>query len=121
MALHGPRRKQFYAESQGSYVVSFPDKTVVKSTATALGMIKLPTLMSDADQLAEVRRQTDAFLAGLHLDDEGRQVIVEGGGSTAHYTLDTSRAIEYNREEIIVNPDGSLTVSAVLQDRKSVV
>jgi hypothetical protein len=77
-------------------------------------MIKLPTLMSDEDQLAEVRRQTDAFIAGLPLDDEGRKVIVEGGGSTAHYTLDTSRAIEYNREEIIVNPDGSLTVSAVL-------
>ena len=92
----------------------FSDKTVVKSTATALGMIKLPTLMGDADQLAEVRRQTDAFLAGLPLDDEGRKVIVEGGGSTAHYALDTSRAIEYNREEIIVNPDGSLTVSAVL-------
>ena len=59
----------FYRDSQDSYVVTFPvnmslvrlsgsihsDASVLKSTATSLGEIKLPSLMPDDEQLAEWR------------------------------------------------------------------
>ena len=119
---------KYYAESQDSYVVTFPvhavlirtnasqfeDNTVLKSTATSLGEIRLKTLMPDAEQLAEVKRLTEEYLAGLPVDDEGRKILIEGGGSQTTMTLDPNRQLEYNREEILIQPDGSLTVSAVL-------
>ena len=118
---------EFYRDSTDNYVVTFPiittlvrtsgsvyeDTSVVKSTATALGEIKLPTLMSDDDQIAEVKRRAEEFIASLPEDDENRKIIIEGGGSQVRMTLDASRGLEYNREEIL-RQDGSLTVNATL-------
>ncbi len=84
-----------YAESQDSNVVTFPvqavairidvsrfeEDTVLKSTATRLGEIKLRTPMPDAEQLAEVKRLTGAYLAGRPVDDEGRKILIKGGGA----------------------------------------
>ena len=120
--------QRFYRDSQDSYVVTCPvnmslvrlngsiysDASVLKSTATSLGEIKLPSLMPDDDQLAEVRRLTEQFVANLRVDDEGQRVIIEGGGSQTRMTLDTERAVEYNKEDIIIQQDGSMTVDAVL-------
>ena len=119
---------KYYAESQDMYVVTFPVQSVLirtngtqfesdtdlKSTATSLGEIKLRTLMPEAEQLAEVKRLTEAFLAGLPVDAEGRKILIEGGGSQSTMTLDPDKPLEYNREEIHIQPDGSLTVSAVM-------
>ena len=118
----------FYKESQDRYVVTFPvkqslmrmngsvweEETVLKSTATEIGEITVPTLTPEEEQLEEVKRRAVDYMASLPLDDEGRRVLIEGGGSMKHTTLDESRSLEYNREEILIRPDGSLTVSAVL-------
>ena len=71
--------------------------------------------MPDAEQLAEVRRQTAEFLASLDTDDEGETVLIEGGGSEAHITLDKDGEIQYNKETISIQPDGGLMVSAMLR------
>ena len=71
--------KDFYKDSQDSYVVTFPVKeihiedgevvwekdTVLKSTAVDLGEISLPMLMPDAEQLAEVKRRAEAYVNSL--------------------------------------------------------
>ena len=120
--------QHFYRDSQDSYVVTFPvnmslvslndsvysDASVLKSTTTSLGEIKLPSLMPDDEQLAEVKRLTEQFIANLPADDEGQRVLIEGGGSQTRMTLDTERAVEYNKEQIIIQQDGSMTVDAVL-------
>ena len=120
--------KKYYKESTDRYVITFPvlqtliryngskweDETVLKSTATSIGEITLPTLMPEEEQLAEVKRRALAYIAALPVDDEGRKVLIEGGGSAAQATLMEDRELEYNREEILIRPDGSLTVSAVL-------
>ena len=126
---------KYYGESLDRYVVTFPvrisllrinnttytDVSVLKSTAVSLGEITVPRTMSDEQQLAEVKRRTMQFLASLELDDNGQKVLVEGGGSSAHVVLDEEndkdgrkRENQYNREEILAQPDGSLTVAAVL-------
>ncbi len=43
-----------------------------------------------------------------------RKILFKGGGSAAETTLDEDRSLEYNKEEILIRSDGSLTVSAVL-------
>ena len=126
---------KYYGESQDKYVVTFPvrstllringsiysDESVVKSTAVSLGEITVPHLMSVEEQLAVVKWRTAEYIASLELDDDGEKVLVEGGGSCAHLVLDEGkgkdgkqREIEYNREEILVPPDGNFTVSAVM-------
>jgi hypothetical protein len=91
------------------------EETVLKSTALdAVGEITLPTLMPEEEQLAEVKRRALEYIASLPLDDDGRKILVKGGGSAAYVTLIEGRELEYNREEILIRPDGSLTVSAVL-------
>ena len=90
------------------------DWSVLKSTATDIGEITLPTLMLEEEQLAEVKRRALEYIASLPVDDEGRKVLLKGGGSAAEATLIEGREVEYNREEILIGPDGSLTVSAVL-------
>ncbi len=54
------------------------------------------------------------YIASLPVDDEGLKVFIQGGGSMPTMTLIEGRELEYNREEILIRPDGSLTVSAVL-------
>ena len=90
-------------------------ETVLESTALeAVGEITLPTLMPEEEQLAEVKRRALEYIASLPVDDEGRKVLVKGGGSAAEATLIGNFPLEYKREEILIRPDGSLTVSAVL-------
>ena len=109
--------RDFYKDSVDRYVVTFPVKemhivdgevvwekdTVLKSTATSLGEVALPTLMPEAEQLAEVKRRADAFVAGLDEQDgwEGSKAfkIVDAYNITL---LDTSRPLEYNREHVEV-------------------
>ncbi len=61
-----------------------------------------------------MKRLTLEYFPGLPVDDDGRKILIEGGGSQATMTLDPSRQLEYNRPEILIQPNGSLTVSAVL-------
>ena len=70
--------------------------------------------MPDAEQLAEVRRQTEEFIASLSTDDEGETVLIERGGSEAHVTLDRDGEIQHSKETISTQPDGGLMVSAML-------
>ena len=63
--------KKYYKESTDRYVITSPvlqtliryngskweDETVLKSTATSIGEITLPTLMPEEEQLAEVKRK----------------------------------------------------------------
>ena len=58
--------------------------------------------------------QTEEFVASLSTDDEGETVLIEGGGSEAHITLDRDGEIQYNKETISIQPDGGLMVSAML-------
>ena len=44
---------------------AYEDKGVLKSTATALGEIKISALVPDSEQLATVKQQAMAFLATL--------------------------------------------------------
>ena len=76
-------RRDFYKDAKDSYVVTFPVKemhiedgeivwekdTVLKSTAVDLGEITLPTLMPEAEQLAEVKRCSEAFVGSLPEQD----------------------------------------------------
>ena len=85
--------QKFYHESQDSCVVTFPAKasrvrvsgtvysadTVVKSTETELGIVKLRTLMSDADHITEVKRRVAEYLRSLPIDEEPRPILIEGG------------------------------------------
>ncbi len=48
------------------------------------------------------------------MNEYGDRVIFEGGGSVPTVTFNEASPHEYNREEILIRPDGSLTVSAVL-------
>ena len=82
------------------------DESVPPSTATALGEITVPTLTSQEEQLAEVKRRVWGFVGTLQVDDHGRMVLVQGGGSSAHVVLDergvdgrgARRVIQYNRQ-----------------------
>ena len=80
------------------------------STATPLGEINVPTTLSEAQQLARLRRQVDAFLAGL--DEEDGDRILLAGYETWLY--DPEATIEYNRESVEVRPDGHARVEAVM-------
>ncbi len=71
---------------------------MVKSTATALGELKQPTLMPEAEQTAEVKRRDEEFIALLPEYEENRQIIIECGGSQVQMTLDPSRGLEYDRK-----------------------
>ena len=120
--------QQYYKDSKDHYVVTFPVHTtlvrvngslfhvdsVLHSTAVGLGEIAVPSLMPDAEQLVEVRRQTAEFIASLSADREGEMVLIEGGGSEAHITLDVGGEIQYNKETISIQPEGGLVVSALL-------
>ena len=117
--------RHYYKESQDRYVVTFPvkqtlirmngsvweEQTVLKSSATEIGRSEI---MPQERQLEEVKRRAVDYMASLPLDDEGQRVLIDGGVSMKRTTLDESRQLEYNREEILIRPDGSLTVSAVL-------
>ncbi|MCP3885564.1 MAG: hypothetical protein GY700_08845, partial [Propionibacteriaceae bacterium] len=92
---------------------TYTDTSVLKSSATALGEISLPTLMPNDEQMAEVRRLTQAFLETLP-EVDGFKVFEKGGGSNAKIVLDPDRPLEYNHEMVSVLPDGSYDVSAVL-------
>ncbi len=106
--------KHFYKDSTDTYLVTFPiqkvlirhngsewkEDTVLKSTAIPLGEIKLPALMPEAEQLAEVKRRTLAYVASLPRDDDANAVVIEGEGSEPTATLDESSGFEYNREEV---------------------
>ncbi len=87
---------------------------VVKSTATELGEIKLSTFVSDDVQVAEDKRRAEEFIASLLVDDEGRKILIQGGGSHMEMTLGTWRGLEHNRDEILVRREGSLSVIALL-------
>ena len=128
--------QEFYKDSVDRYVVTFPMKQVrmkdghvaferdgvLKSTATALGEISLPTLMPEDQQLAEVKRQTEAFIASLpilegHGDDEHshEKLLLDANSDSLGFGfLDQTRSIEYNREHIDIRPNGEAEVSAVL-------
>jgi hypothetical protein len=56
------------------------EETVLKSTATEIGEITVPTLMPEEGQLEEVKRRAVDYMASLPLDDEGRRVLIEGVG-----------------------------------------
>ncbi len=62
----------------------------------------------------EVKRLTEQSLTTLPPDDEGRQLLVEGGGSQIHMTLAKTRGMEHDNEEIHIRQDGNMTVCAVL-------
>ncbi len=121
--------QEFYRDSVDRFVVSFPVKemhivngdiawekeTVLKSTATPLGEITLPTLMPEEQQLAEVKRRADAFVASLSelpgIEGSKEFKIVDSYNYTV---LDTTRSIEHNRDHIDIRPNGESVVSAVL-------
>ena len=83
----------FCRDSKDPYVVTFPvnvslfrinrsmyhNTSVLKSTATSSGEIKLPSLMPDDEQLAEVKRFTEQLIENLPVDDEGQNVLIAGG------------------------------------------
>ncbi len=60
------------------------------------------------------RSRAEEFIASLPVDDEGRKILTEGGGSRMEMTLDPSRALVYNKEEILIRQDGFRNVNAVL-------
>ena len=125
---HSKLGTKFYAKSLDRYTVTFPtiesrlrvngttftEKTVLKSTAVALGEIQLSRLLSDEEQLTEVKRRTAAFIASLPENEHGMKVLIEGGGSMPDIVLDESRGLEYNKEEFLKREDGSLVVTALL-------
>ena len=75
--------RYFYKDAMDSYAVTFPVKemhivdgevvwekdTVLKSAAVDAGETKLPTLMPEAEQLAEVKRRAEAFVNSLPEQD----------------------------------------------------
>ncbi len=87
--------RHYYKESTDRYVITFPvrlamirhngsvwtDWSVLKSTATDIGEVTLPTLMPEEEQIAL------HFIASLLLDEDGDKVLVKGGGSAPHVTL----------------------------------
>ena len=74
--------RQYYKESQDRYVVTFPVKqtlirmngsvweehTVLKSTATEIGEIIVPTLMPQEQQLEKVKRRAVDYIPGGDFD-----------------------------------------------------
>ena len=67
----------------------------MKSTALGeIGEITMPTLMPEEEQLAEVKRRALHYIASLPLDDEGRKVLIQGGGSMKPITLIENRPLE---------------------------
>jgi hypothetical protein len=120
--------KHFYKDSTHTYLVTFPVlgrllrnngtewkvDTVLKSTATSLGEIKLPVTMPEAEQIAEVKRRTLAYIASLPKDDAGDAIMIQGEGSEPTAALDDARGLQYNKEEILAQPEGGVSISAVM-------
>ena len=68
-----------------------------------MGEIKLPTLMPEAEQLAEVKRQAEAYVNSLPEDE------AVGGGKAFKIVdaynitlLDPTKPMQYNRERVEV-------------------
>ncbi len=55
-------------------------QSVPQSIPTELGEINLPTLMPDDEQLTEDKRTAKDFIVSLPVHDEGRKLLIEGGG-----------------------------------------
>lgn len=122
--------KDYYKDSVDRYVVSFPTKLIhmkngqqvwergsaLKSTATPLGEISLSTLMPEEEQLAEVKRRAQAFLDSLSTAHDGNAILLDAADSDSQniVLLDSSQAIQYNKEHIDIRPNGESTVSATL-------
>ena len=118
----------FYAESRDNYTITFPVTTVfIHSNGTVyerpgdwlastsdkvgLGEIALPTLMPEAEQLAEVRRRAEEYVAQQPVID-GERVLHRNHYEI--YQLDPEREITFNRESVRILPDGTADVDATL-------
>ena len=71
----------------------------------------MPTLMSEAEQLAEVRRRAEEYIE-LQPVMEGERILHENRHEI--YKLDEEREITYNRESVRILPDGTADVDATL-------
>ena len=70
----------------------------------------MPTTLTDAQQHQRLRRQVDAFLAGLD-EFDGEKLLLVGYES---WRYDPTGTIEYNKESVEVRPDGQARVQAVM-------
>jgi hypothetical protein len=116
--------RAFYRNSVDRYVIKIPARVYLQrkngtwytredslpSTATPLGEINVPTTLSEAQQLTRLRRQVDAFLAGLE-EEDGDKILMAGYET---WLYDPEGTIEYNRESVDVRPDGQARVEAVM-------
>ncbi len=46
-----------------------------------MSWVKMSILMPDDEQLAMVKQRVEEFIAYLPLDDDGRKILIERGGS----------------------------------------
>ena len=98
----------YLQRANGSYYVK---KGWLESVATSLGELTFSASMSEAEQRAEVARQVLAWLATKTEEFEGEKLLIEG--SYDLQTYDSSRTLEYSREETRI-VDGEAQVSAAI-------
>jgi len=125
--------KEYYQHHSDRWLVQLPAKIQLRrkngsyyvrdeylqSSAVGLGEIHLPSTMTEAQQRAEVKRQTDEFLSGLPTVAGGLSETIPGphqvlmaGYET--WLLDPDRPVLYDRQETFVAPDGEVSVQATL-------
>ncbi|MCP3885265.1 MAG: hypothetical protein GY700_07290, partial [Propionibacteriaceae bacterium] len=118
--------KEFYSDQRANWIVRIPVKTHLKrkngtyyvkdgwidsTSIPALGELSFPATMSEAQQRAEVRRRTQAYL-DTKTEWLGMKMITDGGDYDPQ-VYDESRGLEFSREEIRV-ADGEAQVTAAI-------
>ena len=121
--------KKFFAHRKTRFTVLFPvsvdlvrkdgsvfsrDGDYMPSTAVDLGEIEVPASLDDAQQIAEVKRQAEEWLAGR--DDIDNEKILLAGYETHRY--DPSRPIQYNKLHFNAEGDPKATLHRPLNHGK---
>ena len=86
--------KEFFSKQKDRWIARIPTTVYLKrqngtywpreawlesTSVEALGELKFPATMSEAEQRAEVKRQVDAWLAAQTEEFEGEKLLVSGG------------------------------------------
>ena len=105
--------KQFYSKQNDRWTVNIPVKVhhkhkngtyyvrkawVASTSIAVLGELSFSSTLPEEQQRAEVIRQVGAWLSTIEEKFDGETLILEGDYDPQ--TLDTERAIQYNREEV---------------------
>ncbi len=93
----------------GEYYIK--EDWIESTSITELGEMAFSSSMGEPGQMAEIRRRVQSWLGTKTEELDGNAVLLEGDYNPKTY--DSTRSIEYSREETRV-VDGQAQVSAVL-------